>query len=526
MKLLWDGHGLSPYWGVVSVFDPDHDEDLPPFEAVGETWEVQSAKYWEGKIAPPDGQDHIDGGMNEYSYSLEALDETGEKDVTIQFRPGLPNAEHIDTEEQIQGMPDDLPESIRVQVMGSNVEVAEALDILRVFADEIGLNREYFAGAPHEYSRLHQYERYVRLRRDVSEDHVVGSGGIIDQLADFMSGESGRGSYTWDNEEIVGHYLSVESDADTWSLLLPGDRHGARLKNYHPKHPRASGGEDPLTHPKVEVSLSNEYDVDGNIPLSALDEFRDELDETMLNVLHWSGVPLAADSGAWVTADQYFAVDERDEPVELVENPLPELREKAEKLTESELIRAELSDTQEEVLTALADGGQMHYETLADEADAGTSTVYRLVDNISALLDTDDGIVRFADEVTRRCVESILDQVRQTAVWGSESLRQVAQENGILRDDGPLQRWMSRHGIRLVRQHPELELEVDRPVGEVEIRQILRAGLDAAECSGLLTRRFENGTISFRTRDGAERNGWQIVVDGDVLGDGALRNLR
>lgn len=526
MKLLWDGHGLDPYWGVVSVFDPDHDEDLAPFEAIGETWEVETSTYWEGQIAPPGDQEHIDGGLNEYSYTLSALDEAGDRDVVLQFRPGFPNAENVNSGNPMQGIPDDLPESIRVQVMSTNVEVDEALTVLRAFAEEIGLNPEYFHGDPHEYSRVYQYERYVRLRREVSEDHIVGSGGIIDQLADFMSDQSGRGSYKWDNEEIVGHYLSVASDPDTWAMLLPGEeRHGTALKNYHPKHPRASGGEDPLSHPKVEVSLSNEYDPEGNVPLSALDEFRDELDETMLNVLSWAGVPLAADSGVWVTADPYFDADERAS-LEIVANPLPELREKAEKITESELVRAEFSDTQEEMLTALADGGQMHYETLADEADAGTSTVYRLVENISPLLDTDNGIVQFADDVTRRCVESIVDQVRQTAEWGAESLRQVAQDNGILRDDGPLQRWMSRHGIRLVEQRPELEFEVDRPVGEVEIRQILRAGLDAAERSGLLTRRFENGSISWRTRDGATRNGWQIVVDGDVLGSGALETLR
>jgi hypothetical protein len=67
---------------------------------------------------------------------------------------------------------------------------------------------------------------------------------------------------------------------------------------------------------------------------------------------------------------------------------------------------------------------------------------------------------------------------------------------------------MDRHGIRLVREHPELEFAIDRPVGEEEIRQLLRAGLDAAEASGLLTRRYKEAAVQWLDRDGEERQPW------------------
>ncbi|QGN05836.1 hypothetical protein Hrd1104_00045 [Halorhabdus sp. CBA1104] len=527
-KLLWADHGLSPYWGVVSVHEPDHDADLDPFEAIGETWDVVASNHWEGQIAPPEDAEGIDGGLYEYSYTVEAEDAVGDKDVVLQFRPAFPNAENVHSGEPMQGIPDDLPRGIRVQIMSTNVTATEALRVLLAFAEHVGLNPDYFADDPHEWSQVYQYERYVRLARPVSEDHIVGSGGIIDRLADFASDQSGRGEYKWDNEEIVGHYLSVASDADTWGMLLPDeDQHGKALKNYHPANPRGdTSGSDPLAHPKVEISLSNEYDPDGSVSWSDLGDLQAELDESMLNVLSWAGVPLGPDAGVWVAEDPYFDVDALDRNIEIASNPLPDLREQTEKHVESELIRTEMSDAQEEVFTVLADGGQQHYETVAEEAGVGTSTVYRLVDKLPSLIESDGGLLDFADDVTRRHVQGIVDQVRETADWARESIRQVAQEHDILSaDDGPLQEWMDRHGIRLVSEHPELEFELDRSVSDVKIRQILRAGLDAAEASGLLTERFESALISWTDLDGESHPGRRIVVGGDVLGRGAFRTL-
>lgn len=528
-KLMFDGDGLSPYWGVVSVFEPDQDESLEPFDAIGETWDVVTSSQWEGQIAPPEDQD-FEHGMYEYSYTVEALDEIGDKDAVIQFRPGFPNAENVHSGEDMQALPDDLPECVRVQLITTNLEPAEARELLVAFAEHIGLNREYFTGKPHEYSRAYQTERYLRLSRQASEDRIVGAGGILDQLADVASDQRGRGEYKWDHEEIVGHYQSVATDPDTWAMLLPdrdGREHGKRIKNYHPANPRGEASGDPLSHPKLEVALSNEYDPEGAVPIDELDDVIAELDETLYNVVHWAGLPLGPDAGPWIASDEYFGVEAADWVPSLRENPLPELRDEIEKHAETELIRTELSPTQEELLTVLTDGGAMHYEELAEEAESGTSTVYRLVDKLRSLLRTDDGIVDFADNVTREHVRGIVDKVRETADWATQSIRQVAEEHDLLRrEDGPLTEWMRRHGIQVVRQRPELELEVSRPVSAVEIRQILRAGLDAAERSGLLTRRFEDALITWTDSEGETHPGRQVVVDGKVLGKGALKSLR
>jgi hypothetical protein len=526
-NLIFDAEGLSPYWGVVSAFDPDHEETLGSFDALGDRWTIESSTYWEGKIAPPEGA-NAEGGLYEYSYSIEADDGIGDRDANIQFRPGCPGAEHVDSGESIQGLPDDCPESIRVQVETTNVDHDDVLALVRALAEHIGLNPDYFRD-PHEWSRAYQIERYVRLLRQVYEDHIV-DGGVLGQLADVCSNQRGKGKHRWDNEEIIGHYESVAETAETWSMLLPdavASTLGKSVKGYHPANPRGdTSGDDPLAHPKLEAARAAEFDEGNGVPWDQVDEALDELDATLLNVLSWAGVPVAADAAVWVRYDDYFDVDARSGTASLRSNPLPDLRETIIEHAESEMIRTELSPAQEEALTVLTDGGSMHYESLADQADVGTSTVYRLVENLRSLLETDNGLVRFADDVTRRHVRGIVDRVRETADWARESIQQIAQEHDLLRsDDGPLQEWMQRHGVRLVRQHPELEFEIDQPVGDVEIKQILRAGLEAAERSSLLTNRFEDALVTWHDLDGTEHPGRQIVVGGDVLGRGALRSL-
>lgn len=235
-KILFDDHGLSPYRGLVSCFEPDHDETLDPFEATGETWEVDGSTYWDGKFADPD-----DGyAMYEFQYQLVADDETGDRDVTLQFRPSFPDARHVETGDPIKSMPSDLPEEIRVQIISTNLERDETIDVIQGLADAITLNPDYFAGEPHEWSRFTALETYLWLDRDDMEQHVTAAGGVIDELAMFASDQTGRGEYKWDHEQVTGHYQAVTLDPDTWKLLLDGQRFGKRLKSYHPDHPRST----------------------------------------------------------------------------------------------------------------------------------------------------------------------------------------------------------------------------------------------------------------------------------------------
>jgi len=518
--LLFDDAGLSPYWGVVSVYEPDHEDTLDDLEAVGETWQVDQSRHWEGQLAPPDGNDHLDGGMNEYQYQLVVDDDVGDKDITIQFRPGYPDATNVNSGEPIQGIPDDCPESVRVQVMTTNLDVDEILPLLRAFADHVGLNAGYF-GTPHEYSSAYQIERYGRLDRSVAENKLTGGGGIMAQIADFASGQSGRGMHKWDHEDVQAHYEAVALDPDTWELLIPEQRLGKQFKVYHPKLVRDAGSPDPLSDPKVEISLSSEYDTDGTVPWEDVDQALADLDQAAANVLSWADVPIQP-TDIWNDDDEYFDVCAAEEPVTLHANPLPSLRDATEHHVESELIRQDLTQTDQQLLEAVTDGGAQHYEELAESADTSTSAVYRLLDKLSSLLDSDNGVVGFADEVTRSNVSEIVDQVRDTASWASESLRRVVSREAALSagdaEPNALEKWMNRHGIEVVNQSAELRFKLrHRQISRRELAKIIRSGLDAAESSGLESA-FRDATISWTDRDGSPMPDRRLFVGGRILG--------
>jgi hypothetical protein len=164
----------------------------------------------------------------------------------------------------------------------------------------------------------------------------------------------------------------------------------------------------------------------------------------------------------------------------------------------------------------------MHYEELADQAGVGTSTVYRLVEALCSLIETDQGLVQFADNVTRRNVRGIVDAVRETAEWASQSIREVALDSSILSNpDDPLRQWLDRHGIRVVAKHPDLELELDRPVSRQRIRQIMRAGVQAAEGSAMLSERLEDAKVHWQERDGGSRRNFNA----GLLARNALSSL-
>lgn len=524
-NLQLDEYGLSPYWGFVSVFEPDHDDVLEPFQALGETWEVVGSSHWEGKLAPPPGQD-FDGGLYEYQYKLEVDDNWGDMDATFQFRPGFPDAKHVDTGKPIGSMPDECPECLRLQSITTNLEPDQVLELLQELADHIGLNPDYFDVTPHESSTAYQVERYGRLDRAVAEDHLTGPSGIIDQLADFASEQRGRGQYKWDHEEIVGHYQAVTFDPDTWAMLIDSQQFGKQLKCYHPAHVRDAStdpSDDPLVNPKIEVSFSPEYDPDSSVPWNGLDSIIDELDESAYNALHWAGVPITPDESVWTSEDPYFDVDTAD-PVTLVSNPLPDLREATEHHVKSELMRADVTETDLEFVKALTDGGDKHYEVLADDADASTSSVYRFLSKFASFLESDNGIVRFVDDVSRSHVTDIVGQLRDTAEWASESLRDIAARDGPLRGRGDgepsaLEQWMNRHGIRLIQDRSKrLKFELSRRVSEREMQKIIRAGLEAAESSGLHTNRFRNAYITWKDLNGNQYPEWETYVNGRILG--------
>lgn len=254
-----DDLGLKRYFGIVSQYDRIRElaEDGATFEAAGETWRFNhnpdedgpTVNYWEGMIEtrPEDSGD----AYYEYNIPLVAVDSVGEKKVNLQFHPGLPNATNVETGDPIGGLPDDMPEGLRVQINTANVHTNDYLAVLTEFFRAAGITTTYLDDI-HPWIRVTAMALYVRIDRGVSESKIVDRDGLLERLARFSSIRRGRGEWKWDNEEIIGHRTSVAFNTTSLEKFYPGHSVGKLLKSYHMKHPANDQGID-TSHPKLEV---------------------------------------------------------------------------------------------------------------------------------------------------------------------------------------------------------------------------------------------------------------------------------
>lgn len=516
-NLIFDDDGLDPYWGLVSAFEPDLSDDgdgLEPFDALGETFELETSTYWRGKLDDP--TEDRDDGLYEYKLAAWDDDGVGRRGADFTLRPGFPDARHVETGDAIGGIPDDCPESIRIQVEAVNLEPDEILELLRALADAVGLRPEYFESA-HEWSSAYAVEAYARLERETATTEIVGSGAILEQLARFAS-SGGRGKWKWDHEEIKGHYEAVELDPSSWGDMIPRTREAKRIKCYQPSEVRSDDSDDPLRDHKLEAQYWSDYDSD-SVPWGELDAVLDELRETILSVASWADVDVSADADVW-TPDEYFDADSVDEtePLEVVEdNPLPELEEREKLDARSDLIDPTATPAEFDVLEVATDGGSRHYTDLAEKAGTSASTVYRAVEQFDAILEQDNGEIGFVDDVVRRTISDIVDRFESSKDRAVDALRRVANKASPLSrgDDAEpsaLEEWVSSHAVDVRDRVDGLHMDFNGRYSRRELVEILRAGLEAAEASPLLTKMYERATLDYVDPDGEPRNNHRVMT--------------
>jgi hypothetical protein len=518
--LQFDEHGLSPYWGVVSVFDTDLEGERVVY--AGEDYHIQTASYWEGKIAPPDDQD-LDGGLYEYKLGVWSDDGPEDKGADFTFRPGYPDATHVETGEPINGIPDDLPECIRVQVQSTNLNRLDVLSLLKAVAREIDLNPDYFTfEGIHEWSTIYQLECYLRVKRSDAQDHIVGHDGLLPDIAQFSAGR-GKGEHKWDHEEITGHYEAVALDPDGWDRLIDGHEHEQRLKCYQPQHPRAEDDDhdpdedDPLYHHKLEAQFWRGYEKN-SISWSDYDAALQEFRSTLLHALSWAGLPTTHTSELFVE-DPYFEPEPLGESIHLQSNPIPEEMERSKRHARDGLVDPDITPAEFDVLEALRDYGAAHYETLANISGRSKSSVYRAVEQFSSILSVEQGIVEFRDDVIRQEIDDVIHRFKQTASDALDTLHDVVSELNPLDDDstsddgepGPLARWINRHPLHVESSRGRLKFEFEQAMSRQQVESILREGLQAAELSGMLTEKYEQALVHWRDRNGNEHPNWQVV---------------
>ena len=511
--LTFDEHGLDPYWAVVSQFEPDLDGLELTY--AGEDYRIGTAAYWQGKIAARPS-DSIDGGLYEYKIGVWSKDGIESKGADFTFRPGFSPATHVDSGDEIGGIPSDLPESIRVQVEASNLPRLDVLGLLQSLADAIDIDPDYFrADGLHEFSSIYGLETYLRLDRAAAIENVVGQDGILEDIAQFSSGQ-GQGEHKWDHEEITGHYETVALDPASWGRLIPEQDLAKRLKCYQPANPRSEGSDDPLSHHKIETQYWSGYYSDHSISWNEYHDAVAELRQTALSALSWAGLETGPRSDIWV-ADAYWEPEPTRETVAIPENPIPEEAAKSERRAQDALVDPDISEAEFNVIDALRKHGGAHVDTIASLADRSRSSVYRALEQFQGLITSHNGDVQWRDEVVKQQINEVVSRWRKSASSVVDSLQAIAERANPFKHDGrgnepgPVARWLSTQPIELLEQHPSIRLQVTEPMASARLRKVLEAGVEAAERSGMLTTHFERARINWIDADGQEHDNWVVA---------------
>lgn len=414
-NLIFTEHGLSPYWilGRLLIQRFDGYSGEIETEIDGEEWTI-NLKYQKSGIAPRLQDDVANERLYEYRISGYGR---GERKANFLIQPRFADMRHYETGDQISTPFDNISEDegINVRFAGSNLEPLEFRNLLPTFVQELAqegglpINTDYFAGGVHEMSNITTYERYVRLNRSWSPK-VVGRAGVMQRLMHLCATEKGsKFEYRVDNEDIVGYNHRVRLPTPDAKRLISGHRFGKQIKHYHPKYVREDDPSDPLYHPKIGVLLKKKLNSNRSFRWEDHRKLRREIDETIINVLSWSNVPVKPDHTTYVPDDHFDAVA-ADDPVELFADPTPELETEQNAMILQTFVGLRESD--EEVLERLVtDGGEAHPNELANETGRSISTIYRVLDRLQGILRNDNATVSFASKKFEQDISAIVDQV-------------------------------------------------------------------------------------------------------------------
>jgi hypothetical protein len=535
LRSCFPQQGIEPFWQLRRSFDGEDPttvaETVDGFEFEGDQWFIdqETTKCWRDGWLIPDNQheyatsaDLEDGRFLEFQFALVAADDVGEKKAVFTVRPGFPEPRKPDGS-RARGVPTEYPHSVRVESNTSNLHPREVYQLLQRFVAELGLDPEPFGlEAIHEWSRCTQVARYLRLAREYSEEHLVGSGGLLERISQLAPRIGGKGAHLWDDEDVSGHFESLAMDARGWSKLLPESRHAKRLKNYHPLRARSadtSSDEDELRDPKFELQHASPSHLDDDVPWAGSDpvpvrsesefdlfDLLEEFDRTLLNCLEWAGLPTRADEDVF-TADPYFPVEEERRDVDFVADPTDELVEAERDLVQQHVSSGDHSESERAVLAHLVDQPDgTHWEAVREALDISKSTIYRAARAFPDLLTLENGHLSLEDRAVRERLRGALAVFDDVADWvrGQVASLETAVDDSRL-EDTPLLSWARRHGVDVDRGQDGFTFRIEgRRLSWYDLWTMMREGFDAAAATGRHTARdvAETATVVYRDVNG------------------------
>jgi len=450
-NMLFDEHGDQPYWALRSIFSHEINGGAKKIEVEveNELWEI-SLNHQKSGLKPTD-DDEVD---QLYEYRMNAYGH-GERKIPLLIQPRL----DWNDDDRPQSVPDDLGEATNVKIETAvNLEPDE---IRRLFPkllagvfSQLGVQwyDDYFTNQLHEYSGLTTWELYARINRGIAQ-RLVEMDGILWRIFHLLGDlEGSKFEYSSDNTEIIGYNHQVRVDTKAANQLLPDNQHGKQLKHYHPQHVRDDGkDDDPLYHPKFGVCFKQHWDDDGSVAWTDRHDLRAELHDNLINILEWADIPIEPDSGVFVE-DDHFSPTAADRTVALMDDPTPEIEASQHSILTKTLMSICDSQREQDMLkeVAYADGGRKHVSEL-EESVGSSSTIYRALDKLSGVLESDNGNVQYVSEKIREQVTETINVTKDVIESKTQILEDMlsVDPDDLERAGRAWQNWLNRYGAEI-----------------------------------------------------------------------------
>ncbi|MDG5777294.1 hypothetical protein VB773_09135 [Haloarculaceae archaeon H-GB2-1] len=290
-------------------------------------------------------------------------------------------------------------------------------------------------------------ERYLRITRSMNEK-LIGSGGLLDRMAMLLTDQAGTsGHYRFDNEEECGHHHAIRHNSETARTLISHHRLGGQIKTYLPKNPdEHDDPDDPLYHPKVGTKLIKKRNAGGSVAWRDRHDVIRELDERLLSVLSWAGVPTEA-GGTTYVPDWHFDAQAADDPVALHADPLPQLEARQEHLLMTCL--RDMTPADQNLTETLATEGGMHADDLSDETGLSVSTIYRMLQRLEGVVESDNGHVQFVSQKIREEVRGLVESAEHAIESIADRVSQLVDMERRQSASSAFDTWIAKYGAEV-----------------------------------------------------------------------------
>ena len=158
------------------------------------------------------------------------------------------------------------------------------------------------------------------------------------------------------------------------SELLPDHTYERKFEICQLSNPNAVSKDHASYHLKFGALVNKKMDDGEAWAWADRREVTKEIDEMLLNALHWEDIPLVPDGNGVYVPDDHFDAVAREQPVELYEEPTPRLEAKTDHLLMT--TRRDMGEAAHDVTESVATDGGSTVDDLADQLGKHPATIY------------------------------------------------------------------------------------------------------------------------------------------------------